>query len=302
MGHLVNPISYRLYNTRYWNNNWFNFNNLNYAYVNTQDVLLKKFLSRFFSLFINSVEIGVVFVNLKILRVFNTINFYIYIHDSFLDLLSLGFKRNRWFLRIRKKLNRRFYSRYVSCLNKSSINKNLKYKSLRKVRRNYIVKYARKFFFLFIKNKVLKSYWDIFKGLFTLYLDKFLICNVNKNIFILGLSKKIVNSNMISEFFYIRLKQYYTIWEVLKNVNFLFKFLMRQRRVVKGYRITCSGRFSRKQRATYSWRSFGSLSLSTMKSKLDYGYTTIALKYSSCTIKVWIRLANRKGPKMDFIV
>lgn len=95
-----------------------------------------------------------------------------------------------------------------------------------------------------------------------------------------------VNANIISEFFFIRLTQYYTIWEVLRNINFLFKSLMRGKRLVKGYKITCSGRFSRKQRTTYSWKAFGSLAFSTVKSKLDYSYKTIALKYSACTIKV----------------
>lgn len=111
-----------------------------------------------------------------------------------------------------------------------------------------------------------------------------------------------VNANIISEFFFIRLKQYYTIWEVLKNINYLFKILMRKKKIVKGYKITCSGRFSRKQRATYSWKSFGSLALSTMKSKLDYSYRTIALKYSSCTIKVWVRLNKKRNKLVDFII
>lgn len=71
---------------------------------------------------------------------------------------------------------------------------------------------------------------------------------------------------------------------------------------VRGYKITCSGRFSRKQRATYSWKSFGSLGLSSMKSKLDYSYKTIALKYSSCTIKVWVRLGSTKGKIFDFVI
>lgn len=40
-----------------------------------------------------------------------------------------------------------------------------------------------------------------------------------------------------------------------------------------------------------------------MKSKLDYSYTTIALKYGSCTIKVWVNL--RKAPTgllVDYII
>jgi ribosomal protein S3 len=134
------------------------------------------------------------------------------------------------------------------------------------------------------------------------YLKKFNQSEFFSKIFIIGLSKMNVNANIISEFFFIRLTQYYTIWEVLRNINFLFKSLMKGKRLVKGYKITCSGRFSRKQRATYSWKAFGSLAFSTVKSKLDYSYKTIALKYSSCTIKVWVRLGKKKTNLVDFVI
>jgi ribosomal protein S3 len=136
------------------------------------------------------------------------------------------------------------------------------------------------------------------------YLKKIAVSTPSVNVFVVGLSKLNVNANIISEFFFIRLKQYYTIWEVLKNINYLFRSLMhKRRRIVKGYRITCSGRFTRKQRATYSCKTFGSLALSSMRSKLDYSYRTIALKYSACTIKVWVRLNRKKKKRLvDFVV
>ncbi len=100
----------------------------------------------------------------------------------------------------------------------------------------------------------------------------------------------------------VRLKQYYTIFEILKSINYFLKFLLFKKQIIKGYKITCSGRFSRKQRATYSWKSFGTLSLSTMKSRLDYSFNTIALKYSSCTIKVWICLHKKNKFLFNFII
>lgn len=90
------------------------------------------------------------------------------------------------------------------------------------------MKYARKFFFLFLKNKILRVYWSNFKMLVLFYLKK-LVKISRSSIFVLGLSKMNVNANIISEFFFIRLKQYYTIWEVLKNINYLFKILMRKK-------------------------------------------------------------------------
>lgn len=84
------------------------------------------------------------------------------------------------------------------------------------------------------------------------YLQKFDLSSSIKKFFVIGLSKMNVNANIIGEFFFIRLTQYYTIWEVLKNINYLFRSLMKKKKLVKGYKITCSGRFSRKQRTTYS--------------------------------------------------
>lgn len=170
------------------------------------------------------------------------------------------------------------------------------------LKKRVFLKYSRKLFFLFIKNKILKVYWNTLKGLMAFYLKRFNLTGVQPKIFILGLSKMNVNASIVSEFFFIRLTQYYTIWEVLKNINFLFRSLMGKKKIVKGYKITCSGRFSRKQRATYSWKSFGSLAFSTVKSKLDYSTRTIALKYSSCTIKVWVRLGRKKKNLVDFVV
>lgn len=300
MGHVINPISYRLYNIRYWNNNWFNFNTLNYSYIINQDIIIQKFFKKLFSYHFDSTSVGVIFVNLKIIRSFKNVSLYIYIHDSFLDLLFFNLKKNVRFIIIRKLLSRKFYKKYRGILRRYK--QKPRARLFRLLKKRVILKYSRKLFFLFIKNKILKAYWSNFKSLCSLYLKRFSNTDSYFDIFIIGLSKMNVNANIIGEFFFIRLTQFYTIWEVLKNINFLFKSLLRKKRIVKGYKITCSGRFSRKQRATYSWKTFGSLAFSTVKSKLDYSYRTIALKYSSCTIKVWVRLGRKKTNLADFVI
>jgi hypothetical protein len=193
---------------------------------------------------------GVIFVNLKIIRSFDDVSFYIYIHDSFLDLLFFNLKKNRRFVMMRKLLARKFYRKYRKIVRKKyKLSKRLKVISF--LKKKLVLRYGKKLFFLFIKNKILRFYWINFKILLLTYLKRFSISSFNR-IFVFGLSKMNVNANIISEFFFIRLTQYYTIWEVLKNINFLFKTLMRKKRLVKGYKITCSGRFSRKQRTTYT--------------------------------------------------
>jgi hypothetical protein len=163
--------------------------------------------------------------------------------------LFFNLKKNARFLLIKRLFNKKFYKKYRKALRRD---KQPKVRLFMFLKKKVILKYSRKLFFLFIKNKILKFYWDNFKVLSLFYLKKFNRSSFLSRIFIIGLSKMNVNANIISEFFFIRLTQYYTIWEVLRNINFLFKSLMRKKRLVRGYKITCSGRFSRKQRTTYS--------------------------------------------------
>jgi hypothetical protein len=225
---------------------------LNYSYLVNQDILLDRFFRKLLISHFDSTAVGIIFVNLKIIRVFDNISLYLYIHDSFLDLLFFNLKKNARFILIRRLFNKRFYKKYRKSLRLDKQFKKFRARLFIVLKKKIILKYSRKLFFLFIKNKILKIYWDSFKALSLFYLKKFSSSNFLNKIFVIGLSKMNVNANIISEFFFIRLTQYYTIWEVLRNINFLFKSLMRGKRLVKGYKITCSGRFSRKQRTTYS--------------------------------------------------
>lgn len=56
---------------------------------------------------------------------------------------------------------------------------------------------------------------------------------------------------MIGQFFNLRLKQYYTIWEIFRSINFYFRTLIYKKKIMSGYKIAFSGRFSRKQRTSY---------------------------------------------------
>jgi hypothetical protein len=85
------------------------------------------------------------------------------------------------------------------------------------------------------------------------YLRKFYINNYHHyKLYVLGLAKNNINAHIVAEYFYIRLKQYYTIFEILRSINFFLKQLLYKKKLIKGYKITFAGRFSRKQRATYS--------------------------------------------------
>lgn len=298
MGHLVNPLSYRLYTIRYWNQVWFAQNN--YPALLNENILLDLFFRRMFYIGLRLDKVGILFSHIKMLRSFSSTRFYLFIHDSYLDVLLYEINR-LWKIRdIRENYNRRFIKRLFLGLEFVKLNKSDEAKFLKYLKKTYSF---RLHFFIskYIKFKFLKQYWTIIKQLFFLNLKKIGIINYSK-LFIVGLSKWNVNASIIAEFFYIRLKQYYTIWEILRTINYLFKLLRFKYRIIKGYRIVFSGRFTRKQRSTYSWRTVGSISPSTVKSNLDYCHTSVVLKYSICTVKVWVRLKKGWSSKIDYIL
>lgn len=55
-----------------------------------------------------------------------------------------------------------------------------------------------------------------------------------------------------------------------------------------GYKFHFVGRFTRKQKAASLWFSKGANSVSSMKVDVDYGFHTVTLRYSACTLKVWL--------------
>jgi hypothetical protein len=106
-------------------------------------------------MYLNSTDIGVILVNIKIIRFFDKLSLYIYVHDSFLDLLFFNLKKNVRFMLIKKSLSRKFYKKYRRAVR---LYKQPKVKLFRLLKRKILLKYSRKLFFLFIKNKILKIY------------------------------------------------------------------------------------------------------------------------------------------------
>lgn len=285
MGHIVNSVSYRLGNNRYYNNSWFIYNKSNYSYIANQDILIQRLLSRIFKYKKVALN-GIILSNIKILRAFKNTNIYVYVHDSRFELLIYDLKSQQ--------------RKIFKLLSKKAI----------KINKKFFLKVSRRskfydlkincIFYWFLIEHVIRPAWHKLKH-FLLLSIKYLL-NKNVNLYLIGLSRIAISANIVAEFIRIRLKQYYTIWEILRNVNYLFKTMMKKG-IVFGYKIACSGRFSRKQRTTYSWKTVGKLGPASVKARLDYSYRTLVLKYSVCTIKVWIRLGSYvKNNLIEFII
>lgn len=313
MGHVISPVSYRLYNLRYWSNNWFVFNKGNFSYLNIQDILFAILIKKLIYKYLKGDVAGIIINNIKTVRQYDKIYLCISFHDSYYDYTISDFwRKNLW--NFKKKIFKNYRYKFFKNT-RNSYNEYIRTDKMLKLipkvkkrlskrgtflnffNRYYFRAFAKRVISYYIKKNILKSFWSSVKSLIFWYLSKFNINTSNLEIKVVSLSKNNVTANVIAEYFYIRLKQYYTIWEILRSVNFFLKQLLYKRKIIRGYKITCAGRFSRKQRASYTWKIFGRISPNSMKSRLDYTYRSIALKYSSCSVKVWISLRKIKLKK-----
>lgn len=137
-----------------------------------------------------------------------------------------------------------------------------------------------------------------FTGFFNYIYEDFI---TNKNIIFINIL--ILNKNMS----YFRYAQHhfnrymqYNFWMYNDGLFFLTaKYNILKRRILKpkkgglfGFKMQCSGRFTRRQRASSIWFSYGSTPLNTIKERIDYSFFSIPISNSKITIKVWLHLNN----------
>jgi hypothetical protein len=99
-----------------------------------------------------------------------------------------------------------------------------------------------------------------------------------------------INFNRYLKFNYwlyqINLNSNYNIWK-LNNLKSRIKSFTKTNNLM-GYKMSLSGRFKRKQRASSYWISKGKIPLNTLSAFIDYADYTIPLRNSAITIKVWL--------------
>jgi hypothetical protein len=102
-------------------------------------------------------------------------------------------------------------------------------------------------------------------------------------------SFKLLNPQFIARFIAKRLSYGIPLRRVLQPiVTDLNKSIKKSSQLLSGFRIKCSGRFSRAQMASVTVERAGSLSISSMRNLVSMGYSTAFLRYGACGIKVWI--------------
>jgi hypothetical protein len=105
---------------------------------------------------------------------------------------------------------------------------------------------------------------------------------------ILGITESQISASSISNYLAIKLRQHFKLKSALNPV---LNLLSNNKHLI-GYKIQCSGRFTRKEIAERLIFSKGKVSLNTFSSKIDYSASTVVLKYSLCGIKVWLNFKS----------
>lgn len=338
MNHLANPLSLRLGIVKFWNSISISANKKTIFNSNLQDITFHYLFLWFFKY--NLLPFGFIFSHIKIIRTFRNVfqfliffynaeiekfwrSYYYYFNNNSLfqenkiEYLTLILKNyfKQDFLKLKKLTLKRKKNIYIKLYNIKNVKKKQKKKKLK---------------LFFLQDKKLKGFYKYLSSLFLYKLLKIpssinLIQPFIKTIFVqqfLNLKKKIytyflkfrfnikghfsfsfyqifggaLNANVVCNYLITKLKQRFKLFRV---VDPLLKTLTKLE-ILDGFKISCSGRFTRKQIATYYWEKKGNLPLNTVTRFVDYAFSTVILKNSICGIKVWLCHSNTSIKMKEF--
>lgn len=292
MGHLINPISNRLTINSFWNSNWVLSNLFNYVNVFKQDYLLFQFLN-WFSKKSKFGEFNVIVSHYKVFRLYKKVYINFYYYDVGLEerkynfqvtsLLTLLQKKKKAQLKQQRKfdlISPVVNSNIYSIENKNNIGLSKYYKT--KTRDIYIY---------LIRILISNLYWYMLNNSLNYYLSKLSKHNNQYFFNVYSLDFLNITTDIISTYISLKLQQKYSLnWilrPILKDLTNKIKS-----KVFLGYKIVCSGRFSRKQLATYMWMKQGSVKLNKFSNLIKYSQTAVKTKYGICGIKVWLNYGS----------
>lgn len=164
-------------------------------------------------------------------------------------------------------------------------NKQSFFKKKRRIKKkSFFIKY---FFiiFSFIIYKYLYFWWKI---LLKNKLKKILKNNyLMVNIFFIIYWLNHFSAFFLGQYIKHRLLLNYPIGHIIYNLNKILDFA-KKKRIIWGFKILFSGRFTRRDRKIHKWISKGWLSYNTTYCNLDYCLTLATLLNSLCGIKIWL--------------
>ena len=255
MGHTINPISQRLTHSFFWNSNWALFNKFNYINLFKKDYILYKYLNWIMKQKTFELQ-NYILSHYKIYRINNKIYLNLFYYDSY-SMFDKTYRLPNEILS--NKILHKIYKL------KSYLIEKIKYLNgwilFNMIWFNYF-----NYISIFLKNI------DGFKNKFYYNIYK-----VNYNKF---------NAKGLGKFIAINLREEnqlnWIIKPILKDLNLRIEL-----KKILGYKIICSGRFTRKQRKVKLWYKNGKVQKNYFQNFVQYSLNTIRLKYGVCGVKIW---------------
>jgi hypothetical protein len=157
--------------------------------------------------------------------------------------------------------------------------------------------------FLFIKFlkasfNYLSLYYKRYIGLFFIYFSwqSLLACTLKKDLnflfnlqnlalYFVKLSYRTITPMIIGKIISKKLRARDSL---LMSIKPFLNFVAGNGAIFSGITLVCSGRFTKRQRASYSFYKVGSVKFSNISKNILYSNTEVRLKYGMCNIKIWL--------------
>jgi len=265
MGHLINPSSNRLSLNLYWNSNWSVSSSSNYIYLYKKDYLLFYYLDWFISKS-KFIRLNFLISHYKIYRTGDKVFINLYFYNGSSESKDFDSEQIE-FNKILSKI-----SNYKSI----DTDKNI----------TFFYKYITKFL-------ISNLYWFLLTEYISLNLKK--LSNDNDKFYfnIYNLDFLNLTAEGVSNYISVKLQNKHSLNWVLRPILRDLSIKIDQKNIL-GYKILCSGRFTRKQIATRMWMKNGLLKLNTLSNLVKYSSVNVRLKYGICGIKVWINYGSNE--------
>lgn len=149
-------------------------------------------------------------------------------------------------------------------------------------------KFIRRTFFslkrvLFFRLRVWHVSLILFTKPYLFYLCK-LFC-IKKCFVFTSISKSSVSATMITRYLVAKCQQGFSVSFVLTTIRRILRYFIPDS---YGYKLCVSGRFTRKQIATYRWFKNGMLSLNTLDAGVEYAQDSGFSKFGIFGVKLWV--------------
>jgi len=150
-------------------------------------------------------------------------------------------------------------------------------------RLNFAFSIRYKFFSIFFGILVKKLLVKYFVNLF-----KFIPYNMNLRFSFINNKTRIIDIDAKYIVNYLRSKMLEMEKISINSIIESLKESLKDNKKIKGYKVCFSGRFTRRQIATYSWDSFGKIPINDQSSVVDFAFTKLITQHGLCGIKLWL--------------